>query len=195
MNFGTYLKNGFKQLVFDTQATRDIVADVNSFRYSIILLVLTPVLLSILFFIGSLIVDAMRSFVGGTYTVSIAPLLLVFTYVFVLISQAVIHLLARLFGGLASIKKLFAASIAFLFSAVLVGTFVIIFSLISVIGVLLSMMLSIYIVAVFVHIVREVYQLSTARAATTVLLPVGILIALFMVLVFASFIATTSRVM
>ena len=185
MNLGTYIINGFKQYLFDTQATKDIVASPDGFRNGVLLLALISgfyalITFGVMIVFGQVFGYHIRAF-GALYAVAVFSLLFIGSFIF----YGITHLIARLFGGKTSFKKLFAAGVAAMCAGALIGLGVTILGTLLFMGWPILLALGIYAVVIFVLIVREVYQFSTGRAVATVLLPVAVVFTLVSILVIA----------
>lgn len=186
MSFSAYIANGFKQLFWNTQATRDILKEKHSFRHALILLCIMSGFSALIL---SGVTILVLSLPGPEIALSIQAMILLFIALFAgvlllpFLSYGVTHIMARLFGGKAQFTALISAGVAYSFALSIISLGVSIFSFIPIIGSLLSFAVFVYGVVVYIRIVREVYSLSNERAAGAVLIPLAVLFVLLFIVV------------
>jgi len=187
MGFGSYLANGFKTLAFKKEAVAAVRDDPASFKYGLILTCVISLLFGAFVFLSTFVLSAL-----GPSSPSLGlPLMIGFAYAFfafffILLGAGITHLLARLFGGIATVMQYYSVWLATVFAITILNIPVTLIGFIPIIGILVTFVFTIYAIFVSVFAIRETYTISTFRATMVLLIPV-IVILLFVIAALAYF--------
>jgi hypothetical protein len=185
VSFSYYIADGLRSLVFKKDGVQGIITSTDYKKNMLVFLTFLSIVVAVLYtFQPQLLADAksnpqLLSFIKTIPPVSFGVGLFVLNFLFTLIGTGVIHLIARLLGGKTSIMQFFAV---WLFLSILY----ILGDLISLVpfGGIISVLLSLYAIAVLVFMIKEVYQFGVGRAIAVLAILLGIIIVLVLLLAF-----------
>jgi hypothetical protein len=179
MNFGEYLKAGFRAVALDAKAMKRIAADSAKIPHALILSVLLA-LLSVGLHVLATFVHDPSIFQEDLLGFLIFDVLIGFVVVLAaqFIAIGIVHLLAKLFGGKASFFSLFAVCVFVSVLSIPIDVLQAVTRselLLTILGWLLGAVYA-YVLVVTIFAVRTVHSVATWKAVISVVVPVVLLL-------------------